>query len=159
LLDAGRYSAKQRDLDRTTAWSLARVRRTVRHRCLACEIFYFNNSPKFEQNDLSLSKEGVSLVDTWTVSSIIRFTNILIYNLPKTFVNTWTGSSIIRFTNIPIYNLAKTSGRVRLSYRTLPPPTRISQSPFLDSSTPRRRPHVFYRFTYTLLFSCYEVVP
>jgi hypothetical protein len=48
-----------------------------------CGIFYFANSPKFEQNDLLLSTEGVSLVDTWTASSIIRFTNIPIYNLAR----------------------------------------------------------------------------
>jgi hypothetical protein len=59
-------------------------------------------------------------VDTWTAASIIRLTNILIYNLAKTFVDTWTVSSIIRFTNIPIYDLAKTSGRIRHSYRTFP---------------------------------------
>jgi hypothetical protein len=61
-----------------------------------CGIFYFNNSQKFEQNDLLQSTEGVSLVDTWIVSSIIRFTNI------------------------PIYYLATTSGSIRLSYRPLP---------------------------------------
>jgi hypothetical protein len=61
-----------------------------------CGIFYFNNSPKFEQNDLLQSTEGVSLVDTWIVSSIIRFRNI------------------------PIYYLATTFGSIRLSYRTLP---------------------------------------
>jgi hypothetical protein len=63
-------------------------------------------SLKFEQNDLLLATEGVSLVDTWTASSIIRFTNI------------------------PIYNLAKTSGRIRLSYLTLPPPIRQSVAGF-----------------------------
>jgi hypothetical protein len=68
-----------------------------------CGIFYFNNSSKFEQKDLLQSTEGVSLVDTWIVSSLIRFTNI------------------------PIYNLAATSGSIRLSYRTSPP-TLINQS-------------------------------
>jgi hypothetical protein len=74
----------------------ARIVTAARRRRYNCGIFYFNNSPKFEQNDLLQSTEGVSLLDTWIVSSIIRFTNI------------------------PIYNLATTSGSIRLSYRTLP---------------------------------------
>jgi hypothetical protein len=79
-----------------------------------CGILHFNNSPKFEQNYLFQSVEGVSLVDTWTVPSIIRFTNT------------------------PIYNLAKTS---HTSLCIAEPYNPIS--PILVSFTPRRRPHVF----------------
>jgi uncharacterized protein YunC (DUF1805 family) len=77
----------------------------------------FNNSPKFEQNDLLQSTKGVSLVDTWIVSSIIRFTNIPIYNLPQLLEASASHTALC-----PI-------------------------SPILASVTPRRRSYVFYSFT------------